>query len=109
MEGNTTSYPIITTIEEHLKYGTKAEKEYINLTLKKMIEVELSIVKKEIQNIKNKLKDLEKKNNMSSKEFFNKFTNGELGDKREFIKWYAYKDTLIELEKRHNQLRKHID
>lgn len=102
MEGNTTSYPIITTIEEHLKYGTKAEKEYINLTLKKMMEVELSIIKKEMKKIKDKLKDFEKKFKMSSDEFFKKFNNGELGDKREFIKWYAYIDTFNGLKKRYN-------
>lgn len=90
---------LLTTIEEHLKYGTHAEKEYISQTLKKMLEVDISIQKKEMRNIKKTLEEFEKKHGMSSDEFLKRYTDGELGDHREFIRWYAYKNTYDELKK----------
>ncbi|MCK4615132.1 MAG: hypothetical protein KAU14_10045 [Thermoplasmata archaeon] len=100
---------LLSTIQEQLKYGTHAEKEYIITTLKKMIEVDISIQTKEMRNLRKTLEEFEEKYNMSSDEFVRRFNNGEMGDDREFIRWYAYKDAYNELEKRCNELRNHID
>ena len=55
------------------------------------------LVKRELKQVKNSLADFEKRHKMSSDEFFEKFNAGKLGDDREYIKWYAYKDTFNKL------------
>ena len=100
---------LLNAIEEELKYGTNAQKEYITLILKKIGGVELSQLKKEIEEIVKRLNEFEEKYRLNSEEFFKRFDEGKMGDDREFIKWYAYKDSLEGLKKRYNRLREQID
>ena len=51
------------------------------------------MVRHEIRQIDSSLAELEKRHNMNSDIFFSKFNAGELGDDREYIKWYVCKDT----------------
>lgn len=52
-----------------------------------IIGYETSELKKGIINLQIDLKNFEKKYNLSSEEFFQKFDSGELGDEEDFIIW----------------------
>lgn len=62
--------------------------------------------KRELKQVKNSLADFEKRHKMSSDEFYEKFNAGKLGDDREYIKWYAYKDTFNKLMERLKEIEK---
>ncbi len=106
-------YPIMSTeyvsaLKFQLTHGLEFEKKYIASTMDKMFKVELDMVMREIKPIEIKLAELEQRHNMSSDIFYVKFNAGELGDDREYIKWYAYKDTHIKLMERANEIEKLI-
>jgi hypothetical protein len=70
-----------------------------------IIRYQIEELKNSIHNIEIDLTELEKKNCLSSEEFYHKFTNGELGDEEEYILWsgiyemqLANKKKLTELE-----------
>lgn len=71
-----------------------------------MLKVELGMVKRELKQVENSLKNFEKRHKMSSDEFYEKFNAGKLGDDREYIKWYAYKDTFNKLMERLKEIEK---
>jgi hypothetical protein len=73
-----------------------------------MFKVELDMVRREIRQIESSLAELEKRHNMGSDIFYVKFNAGELGDDREYIKWYAYKDTHNKLMERVKEIEKII-
>jgi len=87
----------VKAINSQLSHGLEFEKKYIESTINKMLKVELGMVKRELKQVKNSLADFEKRHKMSSDEFYEKFNAGKLGDDREYIKWYAYKDTFNKL------------
>ena len=89
-----------------LTHGLEFEKKYIISTMNKMFKVELDMVLREIKPIEIKLSELEQQHNMNSDMFYDKFNAGELGDDKEYIKWYAYKDTYIKLTERANEIEK---
>jgi len=74
-----------------------------------MIEVDISILRNEMEKLGKMLDEFEKRHGMSSGEFRDRFDAGELGDDREFIKWHACKDTYDELGKRCAEMRNRID
>ncbi len=43
---------------------------------------------------------------MSSNNFYKKFNEGKLGDDREYIKWFAYKDTYNRLKERLKEIER---
>lgn len=100
----TTEY--VKAINSQLSHGLEFEKKYIESTLNKMLKVELSMVKREIKQVKKSLADFEKCHKMNSDEFYEKFNKGKLGDDREYIKWYAYKDTFNKLMERSKEIEK---
>ncbi len=100
---------LLTTIEEQLRFGTAAEKEYITQTLRKMIGVDLSIIERELTRFSAELKEYENRHGMSSEKFMGSFDSGELGDDREFIRWYACKKTHDELANRKRELGNRLD
>ena len=87
-----------------LSHGLEFEKKYITSTITKMFKVELDMVRHEIRQIESSLAELEKRHNMNSDIFFSKFNAGELGDDREYIKWYACKDTHNKLMERAKEI-----
>ena len=93
-------------INYQLSHGLEFEKKYIESTINKMLKVELGMVKRELNHVKNSLADFEKRHKMSSDEFYEKFNAGKLGDDREYIKWYAYKDTVNKLMERSKEIEK---
>ena len=96
----------VKAINSQLSHGLEFEKKYIESTLNKMLKVELGMVKRELKQVKNALADFEKRHKMSSDEFYEKFNSGELGDDREYIKWYAYKDSFNKLMERSKEIEK---
>ncbi len=96
----------VKAINSQLSHGLEFEKKYIESTINKMLKVELGMVRRELERVKNSLDDFEKRYKMSSDEFYMKFNAGELGDDREYIKWYAYKDTFNKLMERLKEIEK---
>ncbi len=106
-------YPIMSTeyvsaLKFQLSHGLEFEKKYITSTMNKMFKVELDMVMLEMKPIEIALAELEQRHNMSSDIFYVKFNAGELGDDREYIKWYAYKDTHDKLMERASEIEKLI-
>lgn len=93
MNNRVMSTEYVKAINTQLSRGLEFEKKYIASTINKMFKVELSMVKRELKQVEKALGDFEKHHKMSSDEFYKKFSAGKLGDDREYIKWYAYKDT----------------
>ncbi len=98
----------VNALKFQLSHGLEFEKKYITSTMNKMFKVELDMVRREIRQIESSLAELEKRHNMSSDIFYVKFNAGELGDDREYIKWYAYKDTHNKLIERAKEIEKII-
>ena len=98
----------VSALKFQLSHGLEFEKKYITSTMNKMFKVELDMVMREMKQIEIALAELEQRHNMSSDIFYVKFNAGELGDNREYIKWYAYKDTHIKLMERANEIEKLI-
>jgi len=98
----------VNALKFQLSHGLEFEKKYITSTMNKMFKVELDMVRREIRQIESSLAELEKRHNMSSDIFYVKFNAGELGDDREYIKWYAYKDTHNKLMERVKEIEKII-
>ncbi|MCD4816289.1 MAG: hypothetical protein K8R06_07810 [Methanosarcinales archaeon] len=98
----------VNALKFQLSHGLEFEKKYITSTMNKMFKVELYMVRREIMQTESSLAELEKRHNMSSDIFYVKFNAGELGDDREYIKWYAYKDTHNKLMERVKEIEKII-
>jgi len=98
----------VNALKFQLSHGLEFEKKYITSTMNKMFKVELDMVRREIRQIESSLAELETRHNMSSDIFYVKFNAGELGDDREYIKWYAYKDTHNKLMERAKGIEKTI-
>jgi len=98
----------VNALKFQLSHGLEFEKKYITSTMNKMFKVELDMVRREIRQIESSLAELEKRHNMNSDIFYVKFNAGELGDDREYIKWYAYKDTHNKLIERAKLIEKTI-
>lgn len=62
------------------------------------LERELKLIEHSIAKSKEKLKGLEKKAKMSSKEFYKKFEEGETGDSQETMLWASEYEALKFLE-----------
>ena len=91
-----------------LSHGLEFEKKYITSTIKKMFKVELDMLRRDFEQNKNYLQEFETRFNMTSDEFFESFNAGKLGDDKEYIKWYAYKDTNDKLMERIRVIEKII-
>ncbi len=98
----------VNALKFQLSHGLEFEKKYITSTMNKMFKVELYMVRREIMQTESSLAELEKRHNMSSDIFYFKFNAGELGDGREYIKWYAFKDTHNKLMERAKEIEKII-
>ncbi|MCX9011438.1 MAG: hypothetical protein OIN66_09990 [Candidatus Methanoperedens sp.] len=96
-------------LKSQLSHGLEFEKKYIASTINKMLRVELGMVKKEIKQVMSTLVDFEKRYKMNSDKFYEKFNAGELGDDREYIKWYAYKDTYNKLTERSKEIERVVN
>jgi len=72
----------------------------VNETLRKLAEIELFDLKKNLSEIEKKIGLFEKQYNMNSQVFSEKFDSGKLDDSADFIEWFAYVDMRDELLKK---------
>ena len=100
----TMSTEYMNILKYQLSHGLDIEKKYIASTMRKMFNVELGMLRREIKDVEKSLIDFETRYNMDSYAFYEKFNAGKLGDDSEYIKWYAYKDTHNRLTKRVNEI-----
>ena len=78
-----------------------------NKIFEKVLSIEIEERRKAIKNIKNDLEIFEKKYNMSTEEFYNKWENGEFDDDNEdFFKWSGEYEILQEAKSELEQLEK---
>lgn len=74
--------------------------DYLIKSLNKIIAYETRKTRKELESLKGELRAYETKYNMTSKDFYNKFTKGLLGDDADYFEWSAiYKMYLRSLER----------
>lgn len=81
---------------EHLfQYGHRSV--LIDSALSKLTEMELSELKRNLDDLDMRIVQLERQYAMSSREFSERFDSGELGDAADFVEWSAYADMRIQL------------
>ena len=68
---------------------TKANKELALKALSSAIERELKIMKAKREGFEEEIQNFESKHRLSSKEFYEKFESGELGDDEDYFAWWA--------------------
>ncbi|MGD8649927.1 MAG: hypothetical protein PVJ77_25555 [Desulfobacterales bacterium] len=68
------------------------------------VENELKILKTGVTITHRKLEGLEKRYGMNSKQFYDKFKKGEMGDDFEYIRWAGEYETLQQLERDYTDL-----
>lgn len=56
-------------------------------TLNKLVDLETSRVRMQLEDIQRVIADYEKQYDMKSVEFFAKFDSGQLGDRMDFVEW----------------------
>ena len=69
------------------------------------VENQLRVIDFGIAKTKRKLGELEKEIGMNSKDFYEKFQKGKLGDDFKFIRWAGEYETLERLQKDYNDLQ----
>lgn len=77
----------IQSIEKIFEKGLQDN--YLPRSIGKIIEYEKEKTSKDIQALRKDIELFEGKYNMSSKEFFERFEKGEIGDKEEYFEWSA--------------------
>lgn len=63
--------------------------DYLSRSLRKIVDYEKEKTSKDIQSLKKDLDLFEGKYNMPSKEFFELFEKGEMGDSEDYFEWSA--------------------
>ncbi len=74
--------------------------------LQNALERELGILKISMDNTEKKLKYLENRYNMDSKQFYERFDKGETGDSQEIMLWAAEYEALQRVKEEHQRLQK---
>jgi hypothetical protein len=65
------------------------QNEYLSRSIGKIIEYEKENTIKEVNMLKKELSRFERTYQMSSKDFFDRFEKGDLGDKEDYFEWSA--------------------
>lgn len=68
---------------------TKASKELALEALSLAIERELKILKAKLEGFEEEIQEFESTHRLSSKEFYEKFENGKLGDDEDYFTWWS--------------------
>ena len=74
--------------------------------LTKILNVEYRRLQLESRIVEEKIKRFEKKYGMSSSEFLERYSRGELGDEEEFIEWYGELKFLERIHRELEELKK---
>ncbi len=81
---------------EHL-YQQGHRSVLIDEALNKLAQIEASELQRNLQELTSRIAAFEKKYNMPTEVFSEKFDSGELGDAADYIEWFAYSDMKAEL------------
>ncbi len=80
----------VKTLEDLIKIGR--EDEVISKTIDKLTLYKLDTLKKDLEDIENKIFILEKKYKMDSVQFLQRFEQGEIGDDIDYLEWSSLLD-----------------
>ena len=78
--------------------------ENVKVLIRMAVENELKMLSVGISRTSSKLSELENKHGMNTREFYNRFNRGELGDDMEYIIWAGEFETLQQLERDYRDL-----
>jgi len=87
MQTISTTKEIIQNIGKIFEKGL--QNEYLSRSIEKIVEYEKEKTIKEVDMLKKELSRFESTYQMSSKDFFDRFEKGELGDKEDYFEWSA--------------------
>jgi hypothetical protein len=73
--------------------------------IKLAVENQMRVINSGIAKTRRKLGELEKESGMDSKDFYEKFQKGKLGDDLKYIRWAGEYETLALLQKDFNELQ----
>jgi hypothetical protein len=79
--------------------------EYLQKAISKIISYEIAKTTEELEDLRTELKVYEDRFKMSSDDFFNKFSAGELGDSADFFEWSALYQMYLRSSERLNILK----
>jgi hypothetical protein len=73
--------------------------------IKLAVENQMRVINSGIAKTKRKLGELEKESGMNSRDFYEEFQKGKLGDDLKYIRWAGEYETLALLQKDYNDLQ----
>jgi hypothetical protein len=73
--------------------------------IKSAVENQLKVISFGIAKTKKKLEKLERESGMDSKDFYEEFQKGNLGDDLKYIRWAGEYETLAQLQNDYNELQ----
>ena len=74
--------------------------------LTRILNIEYRRLQLELRMVEEKIKRFEKEYGMSSSEFLEKYSHGELGDEEEFLEWYGELKFLERINRELEELKK---
>ena len=95
-------HPYVHAIER--LFEAKVDQDFVEQTIQKLIEREDYIIQSKISECLEEMKVLERRYNMDSEQFQEKFNQGKLDDRDDYIKWFSLKDTYDRLTRLHRDL-----
>jgi len=78
----------------------------VDQTVSKLISLEISQCRAELQRLAPRLTAYEQQYGMTSGDFYQRFRNGELGDDMDFVEWSVFWDMHMATQKRLDSLLK---
>ena len=77
------------------KYIEIEEEPHVIQTIEKLLALEKQHVRKDLRELKMKLKKFEKKYNMASEKAYEEFNKGKSGDEQDYFEWHALYDMYL--------------
>jgi hypothetical protein len=99
----------IKRLEQYIAADKAAVDSIIERTLDKLLERELASTHKAKARLESQLRAFEQTYGMTSKQFYEKFSSGGLGDKTDFIEWASTVDMLQNAQKRLDALQRDLE
>ncbi len=85
-----------TSITQTLERYIEIEEEpHVVQTIEKLLALEKQHVKKELRELRKKLKKFENRYNMASEKAYEKFNKGKSGDEQDLFEWHALYDMYL--------------
>ena len=88
--------------------AVELDKKAVSL-LTRILNIEYRRLQLELRMVEERIKRFEKKYGMSSSEFLERYSRGELGDEEEFLEWYGELKFLERIHRELEELKKIAD